>query len=533
MRKVFLFSVLALACTLCMTGCGDGDDRDATVSLSDITLDPSSLTIFVNGQQQVRATPVPAEATGAFAWTSADESVATVNQSGVVTGRKVGSTSITVSSGNVQKILPVSVVVEEVQLAAISVNRPVIVKAVGDTAQILATAVPPNATGVSFSWSSADERVAKVDQTGIISITGVGATIITVSCGSVSTPIEVEGTVKSITVIDGDGRTGGSYSPGYRLQLTVVIEPADAAVTPEWTTDNENVATVDAGGLVSILKAGVATITAAVGERKNTYTLSTLSPLDEASGYWLFDDPANLGKAVKGEDLVINAAVVTAVAGPSASNGAVRGNWEERGVGDNNVENIRWDHRMKAQIDQTKIRNYTVMMDIKVPYQDPAGTQRQVWAPLSSLDPGKRAALYIAWADYGAGSEQGFGLAASLTGGFAYLLQDKTYQTLNPAAVKGKETWIRFIYEFRYAGDDRRTRCDLYVDGKPAIDPITYYDSDAYWADCELVTGKPVYFMTGVKSDKAYKGQYELSTLAVWDRLLLPDEIAVLGGVLK
>jgi uncharacterized protein YjdB len=503
--------------------------------LTDITVDPSSLNLFVNGQLQVQAKPVPAEAAGVtFTWSSADESVATVTQSGVVAGKKAGTTTVTVGSGNIQKTLPVSVTVEEIPVGAILVNRPEIIKPVGDTAQIIATAIPANATDVSFTWSSADINVATVDQTGIITITGIGVTVVTVSSGSVNTPIEVEGTVKSITILDGDDRTGGSHSVGSRVQLRIVFDPVDAAVTPEWESSNERIATVDGGGVVSILRTGTVTITASVGECKNTYVISTVSPLDDAAGYWLFDDPSNLGKGVQGGDLVINSAVVSAVSGPSTSNGAVRGGWEERGVGENNVENIRWDHNItKGDVDQTKIRNYTVMMDIKVPYQDPEGSSRQVWNPLSSWELGRRAALYLTWADYGADSENGFGLAASLTGGLSYLFQDKTYQTLNPATVKGNETWMRFVYVFKYALDDKRTKCELYVDGKPAMDPLAFYDTDSFWNDCELIVGKPVYFMTGVKSDKTYKGQYDLSTLAVWNRFLSADEVAILGGVFK
>ena len=483
---------MAIVCLIITTGCG----KEEGVSLSDIILDPSSLSLYVNGQRQVQATPVPAEATGAtFVWSSADESIATVTQSGIVTGKGVGNTTVTVSSGSVQKSLPVSVVEEEVSLGLILVNRPEVVKPFGDTALVVATPYPANATGVSFVWSSANNSVATVDQTGIITITGVGATIVTVSSGAVKTEIEVEGTVRSITLLDGDGRTGGYYAVGYRLQLRAVFDPADAMVTLEWKSSNETVAAVDGGGLVTILKPGVATITATVGEYKGAYTLSTTSPFEDVAGYWLFDDAANPGKSVAGVaggDLVINSAVVSAVAGPSASNGAVRGGWEERGVGDNNVENIRWDHNIQANIayvDRTKIRNYSVMMDIKVPYQDPAGTVRQVWAPLSSRSLDSRAALYLLWVDYGAGSEHGFGLAASLTGGFSYLLQDKTYQNLNPTTVKGNEKWMRLVYVFKYDLDDKRTKCYLYVDGKPAIDPLAFYDNDTFWNDCELRVG--------------------------------------------
>lgn len=54
--------------------------------------------------------------------------------------------------------------------------------------------------------------------------------------------------------------------PGKTIQLVATVTPLDAADPVTWTSDNEPVATVSDSGLVEILSAGEATITAKCGE---------------------------------------------------------------------------------------------------------------------------------------------------------------------------------------------------------------------------------------------------------------------------
>ncbi len=72
------------------------DDRTHPTS---VELDKSSLSLFVGDSEQLVATISPADATvKTVTWTSSDESVATVSNSGVVTGVTVGSAIITVTT---------------------------------------------------------------------------------------------------------------------------------------------------------------------------------------------------------------------------------------------------------------------------------------------------------------------------------------------------------------------------------------------------------------------------------------------------
>jgi hypothetical protein len=193
------------------------------------------------------------------------------------------------------------------------------------------------------------------------------------------------------------------------------------------------------------------------------------------------------------------------------------------------------------------------MIDVKVLYQDDLAKEigaglRMVWDPITKNPYGnfwnERGGVYLLWTDWGGGvngTRTDFGLAISVDGGRTWIdgLHDPTYQTLNPDAVKGKEPWIRFIYKMQYTGSE--WRIDSYTNGKlnrneagePAPVLVTNEYSEHDIADVEIIESMPLWFMTGRKSDKTCKGQYDMAALAVWDRVLSDEEIATLGSISK
>ena len=66
--------------------------------------------------------------------------------------------------------------------------RSIMLNSVGATSQLTATTVPAGGTIV---WSSSDESVATVSQTGLVTITGFGSCTITATCGFVSASCSV------------------------------------------------------------------------------------------------------------------------------------------------------------------------------------------------------------------------------------------------------------------------------------------------------------------------------------------------------
>jgi uncharacterized protein YjdB len=233
MKKVFL--ILGLACTIGMTSCGDENKEPGNVPLTDITIDRPSIRENVRTgaiEVTVKVSPVPANATDVdFKWESKDASVATAAPGanlgeGQVAVLSAGSTVVTVRSGQVSKDLPVAGFIGTVALVELRVtmpgegeNDPAVVLAVvdsvaksakgdgweksakgetittlvvGDNLQLTATPNPINANTetanapLTFVWSSSDNNVATIDQTGKITVTGTGSAEITVATEGVT-----------------------------------------------------------------------------------------------------------------------------------------------------------------------------------------------------------------------------------------------------------------------------------------------------------------------------------------------------------
>ena len=87
---------------------------------------------------------------------------------------------------------------------------------------------------------------------------GQGTSLETVQCSTPATKV----------AISGDGVTDGklSLNTGATAQLTAAVTPSTATGTVTWASSSPLIATVDANGRVSALKAGTTTITASVGK---------------------------------------------------------------------------------------------------------------------------------------------------------------------------------------------------------------------------------------------------------------------------
>jgi uncharacterized protein YjdB len=219
MKKVFLFLMIGLVCTIVMTSCGEDNEGPGNVSLTDIKIEPESVRVDVrNGQvaYNVKVSPVPANATDVdFKWETKDASVATAVESelgvGTITVLKDGSTVVTVRSGQVSKDIPVEgyidirlltdILLTVVNTEPVSESPLTVAVPVGETVRVIATPEPVNANtatenAVVFEWTSDNENVAMVDQSGNITVTGKGKAKITVSCAAyedITAEIVIEG----------------------------------------------------------------------------------------------------------------------------------------------------------------------------------------------------------------------------------------------------------------------------------------------------------------------------------------------------
>ncbi|MCY4573114.1 MAG: Ig-like domain-containing protein, partial [Gemmatimonadetes bacterium] len=120
----------------------------------------------------------------AVAWASTDPTVATVDQSGLVTAAGNGETNLTATAGAATAM--VAVVVEQVPNSIVLSALPDSL-AVGDSIQMTAEALDGLdnlIAGTTFEWSSSDTMIATIDQEGWVRAKAAGSTEITAAAGT-------------------------------------------------------------------------------------------------------------------------------------------------------------------------------------------------------------------------------------------------------------------------------------------------------------------------------------------------------------
>ena len=258
------FRLAALLAVLVLALCGCSSD--------DVRL-PERVDLF-RGQQfalasavEIEGDPDAADVLAALAaadahgvtvdFASADESVAKVDELGIVQGVAPGETTVTVTCAAFGYTARVQVAVLE-PAAALTV-APQLTLEPGQTASL--DAAVENADPAGLVYTVSDETVAAVDEAGNVTALAQGRADITVSLpGSSLTAVcrlTVGTPVESIQL----SRPEASLTAGQTLTLAAATAPAqDAAVT--WQTSAPAVATVE-NGVVTAHGAGAAVITAA------------------------------------------------------------------------------------------------------------------------------------------------------------------------------------------------------------------------------------------------------------------------------
>lgn len=212
-------------------------------------------------------------------WTSSDESVATVDATGMVVAVSAGEADITASVTD-SEMSAVCKVTVKVAAKDITVPDNLDVKLNdGNETTVEATVSPADATDVKVSYASTDEAVATVDKDGRVQVLQPGecdiATTLTQEGKKV---VEKKTHIKAFYEVEGItlDKTEGILTAGNTVTLNATVLPEEIAdeTIVTWTSSDEKVATVDENGKVTAIAAGEATITANAGEKSTTYKLT-------------------------------------------------------------------------------------------------------------------------------------------------------------------------------------------------------------------------------------------------------------------
>lgn len=143
---------------------------------------PSSLSLVAGTTRALSVEILPEDVTNRFVtWTSNNTKVATVDSEGNVTAVANGVCIIYAQCGSVSGTCTVTVTGAEqaVPVTRILLNRYTVIAEEGTEFTLVPTVIPTNATDKRVSWTSDNEDVAVVSETGTVTIKTVGNAIIT------------------------------------------------------------------------------------------------------------------------------------------------------------------------------------------------------------------------------------------------------------------------------------------------------------------------------------------------------------------
>ena len=117
-----------------------------------------------------------------YTWKSENETIATVDDSGRITAKSVGSTYIVVKSKKTKKVRKVMVEVVDLQIKSLEITPKEKILYVGNDAFTIIPSINGSSKyTVNLNWKSSNENVATVSSDGVVTTKTKGTTVITVT----------------------------------------------------------------------------------------------------------------------------------------------------------------------------------------------------------------------------------------------------------------------------------------------------------------------------------------------------------------
>lgn len=221
------------------------------VAAAGIKLNKTELTLKSGETEQLSYTISPENTTYKdVEWKSSDEKVATVSPLGVVKAIGVGEAVVTVNAKKDQAIKAVcNVKTEAMPLEGIELDHNELVGDPGLNMQLTAVFHPENATNKNLIWKSSNERVATVNEYGLVTLISTGSCEISATSeegGFTAICLVTVNKVEVSTIMFLDGLT--EISTGESKKLRYLVLPSGAVEEGLiWTSSDESIATVENG----------------------------------------------------------------------------------------------------------------------------------------------------------------------------------------------------------------------------------------------------------------------------------------------
>lgn len=249
--------------------------------VNSVKLNKNTLELTVCETETLTVTVDPTTAADKLVWKCDPVGVVQLVD-GKVTALAAGTATITVSDPTGAKSDSCTVTVYATA-TEITLDKTAVDMYVGDEQTIVATVVPQGTKAVTFD--SSDKEVATVDANGKIVAVAAGTANITANLDGIKQTCVVT-VYNKVTEITLDVQGLALYT-GETHKLVVSTTPSDNVKAPKFTSANDEVATVDTDGTITVVGAGTTTITVTIDGVTANVTVSAVKVAFAQANYSL------------------------------------------------------------------------------------------------------------------------------------------------------------------------------------------------------------------------------------------------------
>ena len=206
-------------------------------------------------------------------WESSDESVARVDNEGVITTYGIGTAIITATTSN-DKTTSFELIVEEVIAESLSIKDKPSKMTNIQGIPLYVELVPGNTTSKEIIWTSSDPSIVQVDETGYLKALSEGTVTITAIQKDSFDSFEItvdEITVEKISIGDNPDKIKNSEEIILKAELTPKNTTSQEI---KWTFSDTSIAEINESGYLKAKSPGIVTITATQKDIVDSFELT-------------------------------------------------------------------------------------------------------------------------------------------------------------------------------------------------------------------------------------------------------------------
>lgn len=235
------------------------------------SLNPSSREIAIGKSFTIRKVTNPSNVDKAATWRTSNSKIASISASGRVTGKKIGSCTITCTLKKYKQSATCRVKVARLR-STLKLDKSSIRMNVGSTYRLKKTVWSNNSSNPSVKFTSRNKRVASVgSSSGKITAKRVGSTVITAkTTDAVHATARCRVTVIRRATSISLNKTYAICHIGNTIKLKANIKPQNVSIKKvKWSTSDDKIASVTGSGKITGYAEGEVYITATTTDGSN------------------------------------------------------------------------------------------------------------------------------------------------------------------------------------------------------------------------------------------------------------------------